>query len=161
MEEVDIEAVDMEGLEALLPGARSHVDRIAAPHIGISATDLRARVAAGKGQQLIPVTRPIPLTIAAAVYVDKYGSVDDFDYTRHIPAVPVPLLVTIGAREGVDPTAAPIIPFAGTTEYLPALGKQNPHMSHLFIPGGDHWYAGCEVPLRDAVIDFLDRVPNR
>ncbi len=123
--------------------------------------EARALVAAGKGQQLIPVTRPIPLTIAAAVYVDKYGSVDDFDYTRHIPAVPVPLLVTIGAREGVDPTAAPIIPFAGTTEYLPALGKQNPHMSHLFIPGGDHWYAGCEVQLRDAVIDFLDRVPNR
>lgn len=123
--------------------------------------EARALVAAGKGSTLIPVTKPIPLTIAAAVYVDKYGSPDDYDYTRHIPTMTVPLLVTIGSREGVDPTAAPIIPFAGTTDYLPALGKQNPHMSHLFVPGGDHWYAGCEVPLRDAVIDFLDRVPGR
>lgn len=124
-------------------------------------SEARALVAAGQGSTLIAVTRPIPLTIAAAVYVDKYGSPDDFDYTRHIAGMTVPLLVTVGSREGVDPTAAPIIPFAGTTEYLPALGQQNPHMSHLFIPGGDHWYAGCEVPLRDAVLDFLDRVPRR
>lgn len=124
-------------------------------------TEARARIAAGQGQSLMQVMKPIPLTISAASYVDKYGGVDDFDYTRHIPAMTVPLLVTIGGREGVDPMAAPIIPFAGTTEYLPALGRQNPHMHHAFIPNGDHGYTGCEAALQGAVLDFLGRLPRR
>lgn len=119
--------------------------------------DARGLIAAGQGAQLMQVTNPIPLTITAASYVDKYGSADDFDYTRHIPDTGVPLLVTIGGREGVDPMAAPIIPFAGTAEYLPALGRQYSHMHHAFIPNGDHMYTGCEAALRDTVIDFLDR----
>lgn len=123
--------------------------------------DAQALIAAGKGTQLMQVVKPIPLTISAASYVDKYASVDDFDYTRHIPAVPVPLLVTIGGREGVDPMAAPIIPFAGATAYLPAIGRDNPHLQHAFIANGDHMYTGVAAALCDTVIDFLGRLPRR
>lgn len=119
--------------------------------------EARSLIAAGQAAQLMQVTKPIPLTISAASYVDKYAGADDFDYTRHIPGMTVPLLVTIGAREGVDPLAAPIVPFAGATSYLPALGRDNRHLQHAFIPNGDHMYTGVEAALRDTVLDFLAR----
>jgi len=51
-------AIDLEALEAALPGSGLRVDRIPTPLIGISASDLRDRVAAG---------RPIRYQVPAAV----------------------------------------------------------------------------------------------
>jgi nicotinate-nucleotide adenylyltransferase len=59
-------AVDLDGLEAVLPGARGRIDLLNAPHIGISATDLRARVATGR-----PIRYQVPAAVEA--YIEAHG----------------------------------------------------------------------------------------
>jgi nicotinate-nucleotide adenylyltransferase len=59
-------AIDLDALETALPGSRRRVDRIPAPLIGISATDLRARVAAGR-----PIRYQVPAAVEA--YIEAQG----------------------------------------------------------------------------------------
>lgn len=63
-------APDMAALAAAVPGLAGRVDRVPAPLVGISATDLRQRVAAGR-----PIRYQVPAAVEAYVHAHGlYGS---------------------------------------------------------------------------------------
>jgi pimeloyl-ACP methyl ester carboxylesterase len=121
-----------------------------------------ALVAAGKGDALLQVTRPASIVISARNYVDKYGPPDGHDYVPMIEQIRVPVLHTLGGKEGlVNKPGSSRISLYGAREYLHALEQRLSHFKHVVIEGGDHWYAGVEAALTDAVAAFLDGVRPR
>lgn len=139
--------------------AQYQTDSAEWPHLKAQIEEARALVAAGKGDTLLRVTKPASLIMSAAAYVDKYGTPDGFDYARFVPALRVPLLLTLGGAEGKQsrPGSARISLF-GAEDYLRRLTDENPHMSHAIIDGADHWYRGREDTLTRVVLDFLANV---
>ena len=56
-------------------------------------------IEAGHGEQLLHVRQPLPLTITAANFVEKYSPEDRYDIIRLLRGVQVPTLVLLGGEE--------------------------------------------------------------
>ena len=89
----------------------------------------------GEPEDLIETAYPTPLLITAKTFVDKYGPDDRYDILKHIPAVQVPLLVTIGGGEAED-----MLAFKGLPAQVEQLAGELNLVSFEGIPEADHFY---------------------
>jgi pimeloyl-ACP methyl ester carboxylesterase len=94
-------------------------------------------VAAGEGDQLLPVRFPFPTWIAASAYRDKYGPEDRYDWTPLAGQISVPVLLLYGSRELAE-TAA----FHGLWKSATAATSGLPNYTLQIVESADHFYAG-------------------
>ncbi|MBM3503706.1 MAG: alpha/beta hydrolase [Alphaproteobacteria bacterium] len=124
--------------------------------------EARALVAAGKGDTLLQVSRPASIVITARNYVEKYGPPEGHDYATMIPDIAVPVLLTLGGKEGLtNKPGSSRMSLYGARDYLRTLEQRHPHFRHVVVEGGDHWYVGVEGALADAVVGFFNGLPPR
>ncbi|MSO65832.1 MAG: alpha/beta fold hydrolase [Alphaproteobacteria bacterium] len=118
--------------------------------------EAKALVAAGKGDTLLSVTRPASLMMAARSYVEKYAPPEGLDYTRFIPTIAHPVLLTMGRLEGIESKpGSSRISLYGSDQYLRDLAATHTQMGYALVPGADHFYTGVERALTDVVLGFL------
>ena len=64
-----------------------------------SYQEAEALVRAGKPSALLEVKLPLPMAIAAAGYLEKYGPEERYNYLRFLPSVPCSTVVLFGSIE--------------------------------------------------------------
>ena len=124
--------------------------------------EAKALVDEGNPDALLRVCKPTSLIISAKTFIEKYGPTGGFDYTLSISHIQVPLLLTLGSKEGTEakPGFSRIALF-GSDSYLRDIERKNPHIRYVRVAGADHWYAGCEDVLCDEVSRFFEDVQDR
>ena len=101
-----------------------------------------ALVAEGRDGTLLDVTVPLPMAIAAAGYLEKYGPDARYDFVPHLKRIKCPLLVTFGAKEVADNVA-----FQGLPELV------GPRAT--VVAEADHFYTGRRDELWTAIDAFV------
>jgi pimeloyl-ACP methyl ester carboxylesterase len=104
-------------------------------------------VAAGRGDEWLSVTQPLPLVITAAGFVEKYGPEDRYDFVPWLDRLSHPTLFVFGEQ-----TVATSPPFVGLPEIVEQRLPRMPAGSGLHVaPGGDMAYRMApEEPFRRA-----------
>ncbi len=103
----------------------------------------KKHVEAGHPEALMEVAHPSANLLTASVFLDKYGPEEKYDVVKLIPNVKVPLLVTIGSKEGVVRGAAnSLMGFSGLAGEVEKLSGESDHLTFAPIPEGDHFYTG-------------------
>ncbi len=128
---------------------------VASPQGALFQSDLaraEALVAAGQPNTLIDVTFPIPYTITAGGYIDKYGRDERYDLFKHAPRLQTPLLCTFGQRELRGAA------FAGQPEQWEEMAQSGKPISVEVIADGDHVYTGCHSELAARILRWLKRL---
>lgn len=105
------------------------------------------RVAGGEGEEFLwaPASGAVGL-FTCRTYVNKYGRGETTDVRPHAAALGCPLLVTAGEVE-----AAYFREYA--RELAEAAGPGN--CTRLTVPGANHFYAGRESAVIDAIDGWL------
>lgn len=114
-------------------------------------------VAAGRGDEWLSVTQPLPLVITAAGFVEKYGPEDRYDFVPWLERLSKPTLFVFGEQ-----TVATSPPFAGLPETIERELSRMPDGSGLHVvPGGDMAYRPWpEEPFRRAM-EWLSDLSGR
>ncbi len=110
--------------------------------------EAEARIGARQASALLEVKLPLPMVIAAAGYVEKYGPDERYNYLRFLGRVPCKTLVLLGSVE-VEKNMA----FQGAPREVATLAERNPRLAFEVIPGADHFYSG----VREAAWHALER----
>lgn len=92
-------------------------------------------VADGKGDALITVRQPLPLTLTAAGFLAKYGPHDEYDIIRHLPQMNCPVLIVIGT-ESVAASPA----FYGLPDEVQQLAAEHPQIALELVDGANTGY---------------------
>lgn len=102
-------------------------------------------VAAGRGDEWLSVTQPLPLVMTAAGFVEKYGPDDRYDFVPWLARLSSPTLFVFGEQ---TVTTSP--PFADLPEAIERELTRMPAGSGLHVvPGGDMAYRPSpEEPFR-------------
>ncbi len=108
--------------------------------------------AGGAGAELMEVQVPLPYTICAAGYVEKYGPDERYNFLKFLGGVSCPVLVTLGAKEVENNMA-----FRGLPEEIGILAANRPTLRIETIAGADHFYTGVRPELWGCVEDWLGR----
>ena len=108
------------------------------------------QVAEGTGNELMLVEYPRPLLVSANTYLDKYGPEEKYDIVKHIPGVPVPLLVTIGTLEPHHE-----LPFFGLPEELQRLAGELESFTFEYVEGANHAYTDHRQVVWDLLLTWL------
>jgi pimeloyl-ACP methyl ester carboxylesterase len=114
----------------------------------------RRLIEQGEPDGLLAVDVPTSVVLTAGTYVDKYGPEERYDILKHLPKVPIPLLVTIGGLEG-QPDAPDRFAFGGLADRVAALAEDLPKLTFELIPGANHFYDGTTAALWSAVVRWL------
>jgi hypothetical protein len=103
-------------------------------------------------ETLIRVGFPLPMIIAAASYLEKYGPGEQYNIVRYLDRLTVPTLVTYGQLEVRTQVAFRDMP-RDVAQAAP------PGVEVATIDGADHQYAGVRRALWDCVAQWLDSLP--
>jgi pimeloyl-ACP methyl ester carboxylesterase len=148
---------------ATSPPQFSYSDYVSRPdgHLFTTYFDEAKRlVAEGKPDAVFPVTIPTNVLLAAKTYLDKYGPEERFDIVKLLPNVRVPILVTIGAKEGEGPESPDRFSFLGLADRMSDLARTQDNLSFSHIQGADHFYTGVTDDLWEAIHSWLtNRAP--
>ncbi len=113
----------------------------------------------GNPEMLMALTRPLALVLAAKTVVEKYGPEERFNIMRYIPDVPVPLLLTIGSKEGVEVGyTGSRISFAGLAADIEKLSGELEHLTFASVEEADHMYTGRVKELWGVIRPWLQQV---
>ncbi len=117
------------------------------PEFEARMADAEGRVAAGQGEDFLwaPASGATGL-FTYRTYVSKYGRHETNDVRPHAAALSCPLLVTAGEIE-----AAYFREYA--RELTEAAGPER--CTCIIVPGANHFYAGCEAFMIDAIDGWL------
>ena len=107
----------------------------------------------GHPETLIDTPYPLPLILAAEVFIEKYGPGERFNVLNHLPNVRVPLLVMIGTEE-----AQTMMGFRGLPPEVEKLAGELDHLTFESIPGADHAYTHQREFVWGVVSSWLERV---
>lgn len=118
---------------------RAHLDRA------------EALVAAGRPDELFPVTMPVPFLASAASYLAKYGPDAHYDVFENLPRIGVPVLAFTGERE-LDQ-----VEFGGHPAAYADAARHKADLVHHIVPGADHFYRGEEPWVLDAIGAWVER----
>lgn len=115
-------------------------------------TFARAERLAEEGQPgaLLEVQLPLPMVIAAAGYVEKYGPHERYNYLKFLRGVQVPTLVVFGEQEVASNMA-----FQGGPEAVGALAAVESRIAVATVPAADHFYTAKRPELLRVVEDWL------
>ncbi len=112
-------------------------------------------VAAGQGQQLMPVEFPFPTWITAAAYHDKYGPQDRYDWIPLAARIDMPVLLLFGERELHDNPA-----FHGLWDSAVEATAGLANWQLQIVASANHFYAGVIQRAADAVTAWLADLPE-
>ena len=107
----------------------------------------------GYPETLIDTPYPLPLILAAEVFIEKYGPEERFNILKHLPNVQVPLLVMIGTEE-----AQTMMGFRGLPAEVERLAGELDHLTFESIPGADHAYTHQREYVWGVVSRWLEKV---
>ena len=107
----------------------------------------------GHPETLIDTPYPLPLILAAQVFIEKYGNEEKFNVLNHLPNVQVPVLVMIGTEE-----AQTMMGFRGLPPEVERLAGELDHLTFESIPGADHAYTHQREYVWGVVSSWLERV---
>jgi pimeloyl-ACP methyl ester carboxylesterase len=129
-----------------------------------SADELKANmdranqaIAAGNPTSLMAVNVPNPNVFTARTYVDKYGPAERYDIFKHLPNVTLPMLVTLGAKEGATPDSHDALSMYGNAAALEEVAQKQANIHFDHIEGADHFYTGRVPALWQAALTWLQR----
>ncbi len=105
-----------------------------------------ALIQQGQPQALIEVKIPLPLIIAAAGFVEKYGPDERYNFVSLVRRLRCPTWFTFGSQEVADNVA-----FRGLPDEIEQQRGNRAPVNVLTIPGGDHFYTGVRPALWDQV----------
>ena len=121
----------------------------------------RGHIDEGRPATLMEVAYPNGLLITAEGFVDKYGPEDNYNILKLLPRTTHPLLVTVGALEGVvinDVNS--LMAFRGLAHQLEKLSGEVENMTFLTIPGGDHQFNGVRQDGWEIIQGWLSQQAN-
>lgn len=149
---------EIRALVAASPPRLSYAAFMAAGARGFAEAMHRAEelVAAGQSEELIEVSFPYPLLIAAGAYVDKYGRAERYNMFRFADRLPCPTLFVYGEEE----LQTGGIAFAGLPAALAELRRPDQTLDVATIPGANHMYAGVQEKLAEVVCQWLGKNPK-
>jgi len=113
-------------------------------------SEAQARVADGRGDELMRIKFPTALLISAASYVDKYGPEENYDVVKFAGRLPCPAMFTFGEQE-VEHNIA----FGGLPELIAQQGTSGQRLDVQTIPGADHFYSAQREQLTKLVSSWL------
>ena len=128
-------------------------------------TTAQQHVQAGRAETLFQTKFPVPLLVAAAAYLDKYGSDERYNVLRFVDRLTCPLLVTYGQRELESGNIA----FAGMHEAIRSAGPASQTVPRsqtvspsqtvdvFTIANADHFYSGVYDALGEQLVDWLQK----
>jgi alpha-beta hydrolase superfamily lysophospholipase len=105
---------------------------------------------AGQGGTLVEVKLPLPMAIAAAGYVEKYGPEERYNYLRFLGGVPCPTVILLGEAEVANNMA-----FQEAPAELARLAENRPLLTFELIAGADHFYSGVREQAWQAIEKWL------
>ena len=108
----------------------------------------------GQPETLMQTAHPVPLLIAARVFLDKYGPDARYDIVEHIPNLQVPTLLFIGTDE------QPRLSFADSPPEMRRLAGEMENFQFESIPGADHFYTNQRDYVWDLVSGWLEALPE-
>ena len=111
-------------------------------------------VDAGQPDTLLQTAHPVPLLVAARVFLDKYGPDARYDIIEHIPNLQVPTLLFIGTDE------TPRLAFADSPPEMRRLETKVDHFRFESIPGADHFYTNQRDYVWDLVSQWLETLKD-
>lgn len=110
----------------------------------------RQHVDAGEPETLLQTAHPVPLLVAARVFLDKYGPDARYDILNHIPNLRVPTLLFIGTDE------TPRLAFADSPPGMRRLEADMKNFRFEPIPGADHFYTNQRDYVWELVSGWLE-----
>jgi len=113
--------------------------------------EAQERVAAGRGQDLLESTFPMPLLISAATYIDKYGPQENYNILHLAERAACPALFIYGQLE----LEGGGIAFAGLDKKIAALSGGGPRRV-VTVPSANHVYTGQIEPLAAKIVAWLE-----
>ena len=131
------------------------------PDFLASYQEAEALVRTGKPGKLLEVRLPLPMAIAAAGYLEKYGPEERYNYLRFLPGVPCPTLMLFGSVE-----VAKNMAFLEAPAEVARIAERKSNITVETITGGDHFYSGvpkkrltqwkngCENKLLDKALNY-------
>ena len=127
----------------LQAAARVFVDGAVEHHLARAA----AAVAADHPERLIVLSSsaPVPMVAEAATVLSTWGPTTEADSRRHIGALDVPVLVTIGSREPEG--------YRRRAEETAAAARDG----ELLVLDDDHYYRRHRDDLLERVLDWIER----
>ena len=102
---------------------------------------------------MIDTPYPLPLILAAEVFIEKYGPEERYNILKHLSNVQVPLLVMIGTEE-----AQTMMGFRGLPPEVERLAGELDYLTFESIPGADHAYTHQREYVWSVVSRWLERV---
>ena len=140
---------------AVSPPRLSHqqfeYSRFSGQHLGYVA-EARRLVKEGKHETLMRVEFPLPMLIAAEIYLDKYGPGERYNFLRFLDSIPVPLLFVYGAMELEDDGPA----FADLPDAIRSAQRDDQAVEVMTIPGADHFYRQKQSELAASIVQWLN-----
>jgi pimeloyl-ACP methyl ester carboxylesterase len=109
-----------------------------------------ALVQAGKASALMETRLPLPMAIAAAGYLEKYGPEERYNYLRFLASVNCPTFLLFGSVE-----VAKNMAFQEAPADVGRLINGKPNMAMTIIDGADHFYTGVRDQAWAAIEKWL------
>ncbi len=123
----------------------------------VAAEALRL-VEAGRGSELMQVTEPLNSLMSAATFADKYGPDEKYNILTLLPQAEIPVLVTLGALEGVGPESRDWTAFGGLADQLSLIAAADNEVEFEHVAGANHGYSGKADVLWAIARDWLQRL---
>jgi alpha/beta superfamily hydrolase len=93
---------------------------------------------------------PLPMAIAAAGYVEKYGPNERYKYLQVLPSVPCPTLVLLGSVE-----IASNIAFQEAPAAVAKIAESQPRVKLALVERADHFYTGVRQEAWQEIENWL------
>jgi GNAT superfamily N-acetyltransferase/pimeloyl-ACP methyl ester carboxylesterase len=115
----------------------------------------QALVDEGRPNALMEVQLPLPMAIAAAGYLEKYGPHERYDYLKFIRSIELPLLVAFGELEVQSNMA-----FQGCPDAVKMQAGSGGSLQVEIVPGADHFYTNKRPELLQLIEPWLHKLAN-
>jgi pimeloyl-ACP methyl ester carboxylesterase len=123
-----------------------------------AVTRAQELVDAGRGSELMQVSEPLNSLMTASTFADKYGPAETYNVLTLLPRVEVPVLVTLGALEGLGPQNADWTAFGGLAGQLTQVAASHDSIEFEHVEGANRAYAGKADELRAIARAWLQRL---
>ncbi|MDA7979411.1 MAG: alpha/beta hydrolase [Pirellulales bacterium] len=146
---------DVVRLIAISPARLSYAHFMASDKAELFRADFAAAescVACGAPEELLQIKFPIPYSVTAAGYLDKYGPQETYNVLNYIDRLKLPTLFTFGTKELVGHPA-----FRGLPEAIETVASEHgmSNINTAVIADADHFYSGTMSELWNRVRRWL------
>jgi pimeloyl-ACP methyl ester carboxylesterase len=118
--------------------------------LAATLTAAQALVAAGRPDDLVRTTFPLPSLSGARAYIAKYAAGTRYDVFANLPRVACPVFALTGDREFGDPL------FRDHPGDYADVRAHKPDVEHAIVPDGDHVYRRARAFAIERLLAWID-----